>query len=213
MRELNLEKTLTYYNANAWDFVQNTRSIEFKNIQNRFLAHLSPGGKILDFGCGSGRDTKYFLKQGYEVEAVDGSEEICRLAEAYTGIPVRRMWFLELDARNAYDGIWACASILHLKKGELPEMLKKLCRALRRNGSLYTSFKYGDYEGEREGRYFTDLTEKAARELCRNVPGLEIEECWITGDARAGRDEEQWLNLIWTKRDIDFQKQDGSFLQ
>lgn len=100
--------------------------------------------KILDFGCGSGRDTKYFIDNGYEVDAMDGSKELCKVATKYTGIKVQHMFFEDFNECNAYDGIWACASILHLKKCELPDMIKRLYKALKRNGVIYMSFKYGD---------------------------------------------------------------------
>lgn len=84
-------------------------------IQDAFLSYLKPGARILDFGCGSGRDTKYFLEHGFEVDAIDGSERLCALAGKLTGIPVKQMLFEDLDAMDVYDGIWACASVLHLE--------------------------------------------------------------------------------------------------
>lgn len=152
--------------------------------------------------CGSGRDTKYFLEQGHQVEAVDGSAELCRLASEYTGIPVKQFLFQELDETEKYDGIWACASILHLKKCELPGVLEKICRALKTNGVAYLSFKYGDFEGERNGRYFTDMTETSAGELLTAVPELKLEKQWISGDVRTDRGNEKWLNLILRKSNI-----------
>ncbi|MDE7358866.1 MAG: class I SAM-dependent methyltransferase, partial [Lachnospiraceae bacterium] len=112
-------KTLNYYNQNATQFCENTISVEFTATQQRFLSHLPVAAHILDFGCGSGRDTKAFLDQGCRVEAIDGSEELCKLASAYTGIQVRHMFFQELSAVSEYDGIWACSSILHLSRDEL----------------------------------------------------------------------------------------------
>ena len=87
-----------------------------RSARQRFLACLPAGAAILDFGCGSGRDAKAFLELGFSVEASDGSEELCRRASELTGIPVKRMLFSELSAADRYDGIWACASILHLPR-------------------------------------------------------------------------------------------------
>ena len=197
-----MDDTIEYYNKNAEQFVQGTLSVDFTATQERFLAKLSVGTSILDFGCGSGRDTKYFLDKGYQVEATDGSAELCKLASEYTGICVKQMLFEELDEYEKYDGIWACSSILHLDKRALKDVLKKMAAALKTNGVIYTSFKYGDFEGERNGRYFVDFTQETFGEFIREVPELQIEEYWITGDVRPGRGEEKWLNLILRKSDI-----------
>ena len=191
--------TLDFYNRNARDFISNTILVDFRATQDRFLTYLGLNAQILDFGCGSGRDTKYFLEHGFQVTAIDGSEELCRLASEYTGIEVKQMLFQELKDINHYDGIWACSSILHLQKTELKQVLKKMEQALRSNGIVYTSFKYGTFEGERNGRYFTDMTEETFADMLKNVEGLVVEEQWITTDVRPGRGEERWLNLILRK--------------
>lgn len=191
--------TLNYYNTNANSFVSSTLSVDFTQTQDRFLRLLPSAAAILDFGCGSGRDTKYFLDAGMQVDATDGSEELCRLASEYTGIPVRQMLFEELDAKAQYDGIWACSSILHLSQESLKDVLKKMIAALKEHGIIYTSFKYGTFEGERNGRFFTDFTEETFREFVADVDGIRIEEMWITGDVRPGRGDERWLNLILRK--------------
>lgn len=191
--------TLNYYNTNAHSFVSSTLSVDFSQTQDKFLHLLPLAATILDFGCGSGRDTKYFLDAGMQVDATDGSEELCRLASEYTGIPVRQMLFEELDAKAQYDGIWACSSILHLSQESLKDVLKKMIAALKENGIIYTSFKYGTFEGKRNGRFFTDFTEETFREFVADVDGIRIEEMWITGDVRPGRGDERWLNLILRK--------------
>lgn len=191
--------TIDYYNTNANSFVSSTLSVDFSQTQDKFLHLLPPASSILDFGCGSGRDTKYFLDAGMQVNATDGSEELCRLASEYTGIPVRQMLFEDLDAKAQYDGIWACSSILHLPEDVLKDVLKKMIVALKEQGIIYTSFKYGTFEGERNGRFFTDFTEETFQEFVSDVDGIKIEESWITGDVRPGRGDERWLNLILRK--------------
>lgn len=192
--------TISYYNVHAQSFTQSTRGVDFTAIQNKFLDKLPAGAFILDFGCGSGRDTRYFLDQGYRVEAIDGSEELCRLAGEYTGIEVKCMLFQELQDTDRYDAVWACSSILHLTYDDLIIVLEKIARALKDKGLLYTSFKYGTEEGERNGRYFTDMTEEKLTGLLDKVPDFEIEEQWITSDVRPGRGEEKWLNLFLRKK-------------
>lgn len=188
--------TLQYYENNAMEFSSGTIVADMNDTQSRFMYLLQPGACILDLGCGSGRDAKAFFDAGYQVEAVDGSAQLCRLASEYIGVSVRQMLFQELDSEEAYDGIWACASILHLPKEELGTTLHRIQRALKPEGILYTSFKYGTYEGLRNGRYFTDFTEETLTAFWLGIKGLHIVETWITGDVRPGREEERWVNLL-----------------
>ena len=104
-----------------------------------------------------------------------------------------------LDAEAIYDGIWACASILHLPKSELQNVFCKISRALKPGGYCYTSFKYGEFEGERNGRHFTDFTEKTFENFLTELNKLTIADEWISSDVRPGRTEEKWLNVIIQK--------------
>lgn len=202
-REKITDNTLAYYNQNVLNFICTTQSVDFHEIQELFLSYLPEKPKILDLGCGSGRDAKYFLNHGCDVVAVDGSEEICKVASKYIGISVKQMLFQDLNEKNTYDGIWACASVLHLSKIELPDILQRVREALKQDGIIYTSFKYGIFEGLRNGRYFTDLTEHSFSKVLREIKGLDIEKMWLTEDARESRGGEQWLNIILRKVDIN----------
>ena len=195
-----MKQTLNYYAENAADFASGTVNDDFSSIQKRFLTRLQPGASILDFGCGSGRDTKAFLARGYRVTAIDGSQELCAIASANTGLPVRQMLFDELNDVEAYDGIWACASILHVPSAELPDIFRRMITALKPGGIIYTSFKYGTFEGERNGRRFTDFTEETFAAFLKQFPELTIEDQWISADVRPGRSNEKWLNVILGKR-------------
>ena len=194
-----LNSTIDYYEKNASTFAESTVNVEFTKTQDRFLSCLEKGAHILDFGCGSGRDTRYFLQRGFAVDAIDGSEELCRYASAMTGIRVRHMLFQELEEQNVYDGIWACASILHLPKAELKVVMRKMTDALRENGILYTSFKNSLFEGERNGRYFTDFTIETFSSFLKETEGIILKEYWVSNDARPDRSDEKWLNLILQK--------------
>lgn len=195
-----IQETLQYYNKNAKDFIVGTIAVDFTATQTHFLSRLQDGSHILDFGCGSGRDTKYFLEQGYRVTAADGSIELCKAAGKYTGIPIRHMLFQELNGTEIYDGIWACSSILHLPLPGLNDVFHRMAAALKERGVIYTSFKYGTYEGERNGRYFTDMTEEKFSCFLQNIKELELEEQWVTSDVRPGRGDEKWLNIILRKK-------------
>ena len=194
-----MNKTLNYYAQNAEKYSSDTAAVEFSDVQNRFLTHLAPRAAILDFGCGSGRDTKAFLDRGYHVTAVDGSPELCAIASRYTGVPVQQMLFQELDEHETYDGIWACSSILHVPSTELPDVFHSMIIALKPGGIIYTSFKYGTFEGERNSRWFCDFTEETFAKFLRQFPELSINDQWISSDVRPGRSDEMWLNAILRK--------------
>lgn len=198
-----MNSTLDYYDINAKEFVKETINIDFSETQKRFLDKLDNGDLILDFGCGSGRDTKCFLSKGLNVEAIDGSKEICKLASEYTGIKVKQMRFQDLEEINRYDGIWACASILHLCKEELLSVMNKMIIALKDNGVIYISFKNSEFEGIRNGRYFIDFTAEKFNEFIKDIEHICIEDTWITLDLRPGKENEKWLNLILRKTNID----------
>ena len=191
-----MQETLKYYDQNAEMFIAGSLGIDMSETRSRFVAYLPNKAYVLDFGCGSGRDTKAFLDMGFCVEATDGSGELCARASEYTGIQVKKMMFHELNAHEKYDGIWACASILHLPKAELAEVIGKIEAALKSGGVLYTSFKYGNSEGIVKGRYFTYFTEKTLNEFLKNVTSLQILDMWITQDVRPDRKDERWVNIL-----------------
>lgn len=150
--------TLEYYNKNAKIYCDQTLVGNLQENYNKFLEHLQSNAYILDFGCGSGRDSKYFLDNGYKVKAIDGSIEMCKLAGKYINQEVTCMKFEELNDINAYDGIWACSSILHVEKENLLDILIKMINSLKINGIIYTSFKIGTGYEVKEGKYYNYLT-------------------------------------------------------
>jgi len=194
-----MNSTIDFYNKNAKTYSEGTVGVDFSLTRNFFLKYLPPHAKILDFGCGSGRDAKFFLDMEFDVDAIDGSEEMCQVARTYTGIAVKQVLFQDFAAVNEYDGIWACASILHLTWDDLISVFHKLASALKNNGVIYTSFKYGIFSGERNGRYFTDLTEERLEKLLSDVAELRCIEQWISTDVRLNRGDEKWLNMILSR--------------
>lgn len=194
-----MNETLSYYNTNTSSFIESTQSVQMTEAWDKFTSKLPLGSLILDFGCGSGRDTKYFIEHDFKVEAMDGSKELCKAASKFTGITVNHQLFQDWKSEAKYNGIWACSSILHLSKPELKQVIGNIRDALLPAGIFYTSFKYGNFEGERNGRYFTDLTEASFEQMINEVTGFEIIEKWITSDVRPSREEEKWLNVILKK--------------
>lgn len=192
------KKMSNYYNENAQAFFEGTVDADMSSNYIDFLAKLAIGSHILDAGCGSGRDAKKFKDLGYKVTAIDGSEAMCTLASEYMNQPVEQLRFQEINFKGVFDGIWAAASLLHVPSEELPDVLERLYKALKPQGVCYASFKYGDFEGDRNGRWFHDLKEEKAQELFTKA-GFKITKIWITGDVRVGRENEKWLNILCEK--------------
>jgi SAM-dependent methyltransferase len=190
------DTTTRYYTENAEAFFADTVTVPMDPLYARFLPHIPAGGHILDAGCGSGRDTQAFLARGYRVTAFDASPTLAALAEHHTGRTVQVLRFQDLAWRREFDGIWACASLLHVPAAELPAALRRLVLALRPGGTLYASFKYGRGEREHQGRRFTDLDQAGLQALLSQVPDLRELETWITEDLRPGRAAERWLNTL-----------------
>ena len=197
---MNQNKTINYYNKKSKDFIESTVNVDFTITQQKFINKLQDGSHIIDFGCGSGRDTKYFLDKGFQVTAIDGSIELCKYASEFTGLNVKHMYFQELCDVELYDAVWACSSILHLSYYELKDVMFKMITSLKNGGIIYTSFKYGNFEGERNGRYFIDMDNEKFENFINEFSDITIEELWVTGDVRPGRSKEQWLNVILRKR-------------
>lgn len=192
-------KTIDYYNKHAEEFTASTFEVDMESLYQPFLAELSQGTRILDVGCGSGRDTLAFKNKGYQVDAIDYSEELVKRAAQLIGIPVKLQSFYEIDANQVYDGVWACASLLHCERDRLIEVVGKLINALKQNGVLYMSFKYGNQDREKDGRSFIDLNEQQAQDLLSELNGVLLLEQWITIDKRQDRTEE-WLNILFRKQ-------------
>jgi SAM-dependent methyltransferase len=190
------DPNLAYYEDQAQSFFAETVAVDMAPLYARFLAHLPPGGSILDAGCGSGRDARAFQRLGYAVTAFEASPALARLASEHCGLPVEVLRFQDVEWHDRFDGIWACASLLHVPMAELTDVFGRLGRALKFGGVLYASFKYGAGEREHEGRRFTDLDEQGLAGLVEAVPARVVIETWVTGDRREGREGERWLNAV-----------------
>lgn len=185
--------TINYYNTNVNTYVESTINVDMNNQYSFFEKYLK-GNCILDLGFGSGRDSLHFMYAGYDVYAVDPSEGFCKHARE-VGIPnVYQMTAQEISFENQFDGIWACASLLHVPYDELNDVFKACRRALKENGTMYASFKFGDTEREVNGRTFTDMTIDRLNEVLSDC-GLVIIDSYESLDNRPGV-EDRWLNVI-----------------
>lgn len=196
-----MKDTLTYYNNNADAFVESTFQVSMEELYREFLPLIPVGGYILDAGCGSGRDALFFKRNGYRVSAFDGSDAIAALARQKTGLSVQHRFFSDVQESSTYDGIWACASLLHLPFDEVSEAIGRLWNALKPDGVFYMSFKIGSGERKQDGRHFTDADETIAEQWVCDLRELESCRMWRTVDQRPDRDD-QWLNILLSKAPV-----------
>ncbi|MFA0356849.1 class I SAM-dependent methyltransferase [Vibrio breoganii] len=189
---------MNYYNNNARAFYDGTIDVEMDSLYEEFLPHLKLGSFILDAGCGSGRDALAFKALGFKVHAIDASNELALLAESLIEQPVEVTTFQKFQSKSSFDGIWACASLLHVPLAELPIAFNNLACNLKTKGPFYCSFKYGNDEVERDGRNFTNLNETLLEVVLQDSP-LRILKTWQTPDLRQEREDEKWLNTILIK--------------
>ena len=190
--------TIEYYNENAKYYFDKTIHTNMSKQYEMFLKYVKENGKILDFGCGSGRDTLYFKNMGYDVDAIDGSIELCKLASNYTGIDVKCMDFKDFNAKDLYDGVWACSSILHVKRDELLDILKSIRDSLKEQGVFYTSFVdgYDKEEYKADGRYFNDLSKDNFFNLSQNA-GSDIVEFSINRSKVSAHNADNHEAVFW----------------
>jgi SAM-dependent methyltransferase len=129
----------SYYDCHARDFFDSTVSLDMSPLYEAFLSKLPTGAAILDAGCGSGRDACAFRDRGYRVTAFDASPALAALAAEHCGFEIQVRRFADVGEVEAYDGIWACASLVHVSLAQMPDTLGRLWRALRPRGRLYLS--------------------------------------------------------------------------
>lgn len=201
-----MANNIDYYNINAYEFFEGSVDADMSYWRERFLKYIPVGGRILDAGCGSGRDSKAFIENGFSVVAFDASHEMCRLATDYLGQTVWQMRFDEISFEDEFDGVWACASLLHVSDDEMDSVIARLRDGLAYGGTLYASFKCGEEPASDEdatttargGRTFTNYTLEGLRKLFENA-GFTILESDYSSDVRPGREKEQWVNVICRK--------------
>jgi len=147
------EETLQFYRSNAQSYADWAKAPSMR--LRAFLALVPPGGSILELGCGAGNHSAVMLEAGFAVRVTDGSPEMAEIASRHLGHPVEAMLFDQLDAQDAYDGVWASACLLHVPRDELAGILGRIHRALKPSGTFYASFKIGEGDGrDNLGRYY-----------------------------------------------------------
>ena len=172
--------SIDYYNRYAVPYYEKTVDADMGEVMKPFVELLPENAEVLDLGCGSGRDT---------------------LAEVNIDRDVLCMTYDEMDFDDVFDGIWACASLVHLRDDQMRSVLKKLILALHEDGILYFSVRKGDRDGIYGERYFRDYTKRELYDLLEEFPQLKVIDLWTTQDVLPGRQDRVWLNVLVKKVD------------
>ncbi|MFG6355788.1 MAG: class I SAM-dependent methyltransferase [Acetatifactor sp.] len=195
----NTYSTIEYYNQNTMEFVNATIGADMSDLYAEFEKYIDSGGKVLDLGCGSGRDSQYFYKKGYQVIAIDPSSAMCNETRRRVPIDVFPMRAEEMGFSESFDAVWACASLIHVAKEDMRATVSKIMQALKLGGIFYASWKYGYGEQVRQGRYFAYFTEKELLNIFKMVGNLQLLRIWITEDVKAKKEDIKWLNILAKK--------------
>lgn len=189
------KETIDYYNKNADEYAQSTINLDISDLHKEFAKNLPAGAKILDAGCGSGRDLLAFKNLGFNVQGIDASKELVEIAKKNSGVPVENKTFSEINWKNEFDAVWCMASLLHLNKAELKDALKNIAESMKEGAKIYASFKAGEGESsDPKGRFFSYYT----------IPELTkiIDDSKLFGNVKLshsvdkqGREDTQWINL------------------
>lgn len=191
---------IDYYEKHADEYCRSTVGLDMGCVYERFLRELVPCARILDAGCGSGRDTKAFLRRGYVVTAFDGSPLMARFASAYTSQQCRILRFQEMQFQQEFDAVWACASLLHVPKVEIEEVLRRFVSAMKPGGIMYASFIEG--EGERistDGRLYNSYTRQSLSDLLARISTVLEVDFWKSGETQASVQRAPWLNCLFKR--------------
>lgn len=185
-----------YYDRNTDAFIERTINVDMQSLYAPFFEYVPAAGAILDAGCGSGRDTKAFLDLGYAVTAFDASKTMAYSASCHTGQVVEVSRFEQMQYEQEFDGLWCCASLLHVPIAEFDAVLTRCIRALRPTGVGFMCFKEGSGEVMRGDRRFTDFTKESLRSLLRGTNGMDVLRIWRTDPLHGS--PEPWVNALWT---------------
>jgi SAM-dependent methyltransferase len=191
--------TIRYYDEHAEEFCAQSVGLDLSSIYPHFLEHIPAGGHILDAGCGSGRDSLYFKRYGYLVTAFDASEALVQYSSELLGQEVLHLTFDQVTFMDEFDGVWACASLLHIPPSKAAETFTRLANALKSGGVLFAALKHGSGQREMRGRMFTFYDEDSLKELIDRTELLEVMRIWGNEYVRGDGEREKWINLLAKK--------------
>ncbi len=198
-----IDQTIEFYEKNASSYIESTLNTNISELYRPFEELLSRGCRILDLGCGSGRDSMYFAKKGYDVVALDPSPAMCFHTRSIANIPVYEMKAEEMQFSNEFDAVWACASLLHIPRDRQENVLHRIASALKDEGILYASWKYGTQDREVEGRWFFDMNDLLLNDMMKKVSEFHMIKVWTTRDIRSEMRTQIWINTLLKKKRFD----------
>lgn len=195
-----MKETIDYYNRNADWYYWTTVAVDLDALRKKFASYLPYEATIIDMGCGSGRDVMAFSDMGHHVIGLDASEELVKLARERLEIKAVVGDMSYWKSREPYDGVWCCASLIHLNGVEKKRFFSNLEYNLKPGGIIFISVKDGIETGiDAEGRYQSNCSEEELREYLKGA-GCEILEILTTEDA-LGRERFKWLNVFARKKE------------
>lgn len=188
-----------WYDCNTQTYIANTQSVHLSHLYEKFLRYVPAGGRVLDAGCGSGRDSLEFRGLGYDVVPMDASLAMVQHGSQLLGTEAMHKRHQDVDFVEEFDGVWSMASLLHVPHAELADVLEKYRTAFRSGEVLFASFKHGEGEHYRQERLFANQNAESFRQLIDEVPELTLIDSWVDTDRRPGRQHEQWFSVLCQK--------------
>lgn len=194
------KQTIDFYNQNSERYDKTTFSLKLEIPWIEFTSRVKPSGRILDVGCGSGRDMRHFIDLGYYVEGIEPSREMAKIARSRTGAIIHEIAAEQIDFNSQFDGVWACASLLHVDRSKMEETYNSIMRSLKHSGVFYFSLKSGvGIVRKEDGRLFANYSSNEIEELVAARSDAKSFVSWESSDA-LNTINTKWLNFIVVKK-------------
>jgi cyclopropane fatty-acyl-phospholipid synthase-like methyltransferase len=190
---------MTIYKTNPQEYIDQTIKINMTHVYSVFEKYLKPSSYIWDVGCGSGRDSIFFSNKGHTLLASDYSQEMIDLIRPKVNFKIIVDDMTNSQINDQFDAIWACSSLLHLKKDHLSNFFKHISNNLKPNGMVYCSFKKGEVEREKFCLIFQDFTIDSFAKYMKELNMFDVIESFETKDSLSEL-RPDWVNFVLKKK-------------